>query len=483
MPSFTERYHELTKYRPETIDKLGGVHWDEQPNPFKDVSPGRKIDLVPHLKSLFDKIETPPDPAGPWLKDEALPALARLLYFTLGITARVEDGPGVHFLRAAPSAGGLYPTEVYVAVRDFSDLPAGIYHYHSLKSALVPVWEGNFTADLRHHFLDHPVLGESRCVFLFTGIYGRSAWRYKERAYRRILLDTGHAAANLLEMARALGLDASPLGGFQDDDLEELFFLARKQEFPLLGAALGPALSSAVGQHPGAPPAQAVKRADAKDPMQVQQNACERIYRDQPLRPPVAPPSAGARFDAAGFNPQSVILRRRSTRKFNGGSLLLKDAEDMLRYAFRPAGMIGPSPLLAPGQLEFNLAVFAVEGRAPGIYSLESETLVWNLKKAGDFREELRGVSLGQDLASECSWALIYTADIPRLVSVYGDRGYRYACMDAGQIGERIQLWAVHRDLGSSGIGGYYDDLANELLGLPLTHGILYITLVGVPEE
>jgi hypothetical protein len=54
--------------------------------------------------------------------------------------------------------------------------------------------------------------------------------------------------------------------------------------------------------------------------------------------------------------------------------------------------------------------------------------------------------------------------------------------MDAGQIGERINLWAVQLGLGSSGIGGYYDDLANELLGAPLAHGILYISLVGVPE-
>jgi hypothetical protein len=89
---------------------------------------------------------------------------------------------------------------------------------------------------------------------------------------------------------------------------------------------------------------------------------------------------------------------------------------------------------------------------------------------------------LGQDLASECAFALVHTADLAALAEDYGDRGYRYACMDAGQIGERLNLWAVHQELGSSGIGGYYDDQANELLEAPLAHGILYITLVGVPE-
>ena len=482
MPSFTERYHELTKYRPETIDKLGNVRWEEQPEPFKDVAPGRKIDLIPHLKPLFEGDSIPPDASLPWLNHEALPALTRLLYFTLGLTARMSGAGAMdHFLRAAPSAGGLYPTEIYVAAKDFSDLPAGLYHYHSLKSSLIPIWEGDFFADLRHHFAGQPAIAESHCVLLFTGIYGRSAWRYKERAYRRILLDTGHAVANTIEMARALGLDATLLGGFYDDGLEELFFLTRKEEFPLLGIALSrDGLLKSAGQLPSLPPVEAAKRVDTHDPMQIQQNTCERIYADAPLRPVVSVPPSSARFDAGGFDPQAVILQRRSTRKFNGGSILLKEAEDMLRFAFRNEGS---DWRLAPGKMGFHLAVFEVDGKTPGIYSLDPETTIWMLEKEGDYREDLRGIGLGQELTAECSFALFYTADMSALVSDYGDRGYRYACMDAGQIGERIQLWAVHRGFGSSGIGGYYDDLANELLDLPLSHGVLYLTVVGVPEE
>ncbi|HAO99769.1 MAG TPA: hypothetical protein DCQ83_06965 [Fibrobacteres bacterium] len=485
MASFTERYHEFTKYRPETIDKLGSVRWDQQPEPFKDIPPGRKIDLVPHLKALFDSFENPSSQqtieAG--LKQEALPALSRLLYFTLGITARVSGMGGSDlFLRAAPSAGGLYPTELYVAAREFSDLPAGLYHYHAQKSALIPVWEGDFFADLKHHFADHPAIEKCRCLILFTGMYGRSAWRYKERAYRRILLDTGHAAANLLEVANALRLDATAIGGFYDSGLEELFFLMPKEEFPLLGIALGSqgTLPKNIGQLPSALPNEAAKRADIHDPMQIQQNTCERIYADLPLRPSVVTTASSLPCDFEKFNPQTVIPNRRSTRKFNSGSMLLKEAEDMLRFAFRSKG---PDWRLAPGCLAFHIVVLAVDGREPGLYDLNPETLEWTLKKRDDFREELHGIGLGQELTAECSFALFHTADMAELVSAYGDRGYRYACMDAGQIGERIQLWAVHRGLGSSGIGGYYDDWANEMLDLPLTHGILYLTTVGVPDE
>ena len=51
--------------------------------------------------------------------------------------------------------------------------------------------------------------------------------------------------------------------------------------------------------------------------------------------------------------------------------------------------------------------------------------------------------------------------------------------MDAGQIGERINLAAVHLGLGSSGIGGFYDDEVADLLGLPNSMAILYLTTIG----
>ncbi len=480
MASFTERYHELTKYNPHTIDKLGPVHWDRQPPAFKPISAKGKIDLLSRLQSAMEHPEKAAAlPDGP---EAGLENIARLLFFTLGLTARLTDpSGGDQFLRAAPSAGGLYPTEIYVAARGQKGLADGLYHYHSLKSALIPVWEGSFWGDLKHYFLGQQAVESSGLLFLFTGIYGRSAWRYKERAYRRILLDTGHAVGNLLEACRATGQDYALLGGFRDAGLEELFFLTPKEEFPLLGVAVGPrgALPDALGQYPGEPPAEAIKSAQAGDPMQVQQNACERIRSETP-RPPVTGPCGGPAFPLpASYNPFKTILSRRSCRKFSGGPVSLAQALEALAYAFRPEG----APwCLAPGRLGFHLVALGVDGLEPGVYGLDPSTLGLTSRRPGDFRSETYFMCLGQDLAAECAYALVYTADLAALAEEYGDRGYRYACLDAGQIGERINLWAVHQGLGSSGIGGYYDDQANELLAAPLAQGILYISLVGVPE-
>ena len=487
MASFSERYHQLTKYNPHTIDKLGAVRWDSQPPPFKDIHSREKIDLISRLKLLSATREEEaaakggePSSTSP---SPGLDDIARLLFYTLGITARLSDhGGGDFFLRAAPSAGGLYPTEVYVAARNQPGLPDGLYHYHSLKSALIPVWQGAFWADLRHYFLGHGAIETSDLIFLFTGLYGRSAWRYKERAYRRILLDTGHALGNLLEGCRALGLDYALMGGFLDEGLEELLFLAPKEEFPLLGVAVAPTgrLPPDMGQLPGELPADAVRRLVAEDPMQVQQNSCERIRTAEGLRPPVAAACPGPGFPVA--DPSQVlkaILRRRSCRKFTGEAMTLDAAREIMAFAFRREGR---DWCLAPGQVDFHLVALKVEGLDPGVYRMNPATLALEAKRSGDFQSEAYFICLGQELASECAFLLLHTADLAGLAEVYGDRGYRYACMDAGQIGERVNLWAVQLGLGSSGIGGYYDDQANELLQLPLSHGILYITLVGVPE-
>ena len=346
MASFTERYHELTKYNPHTIDKLGPVHWDHQPPAFKAISSKVKIDLLSRLQAVMEHLEEgAPVTDSP---EAGLENIAKLLFFTLGLTARLGDGGeggGDYFLRAAPSAGGLYPTEMYVAARNQSGLPDGLYHYHSLKSALIPVWQGAFWGDLKHYFLGHPAVDASGLILIFTGTYARSAWRYKERAYRRILLDSGHAVGNLLEVCRYSGLDHSLMGGFLDAGLEELLFLTQKEEFPLLGVAIGPAgtLPAVSGQHPGETPAEAIRHltesaanprvsdAGIRDAMQVQQNACERIRSEKTVRPPPEGPCGGPAFAVPkDFNPLKTILNRRSCRKFNGGSITLDRLREML---------------------------------------------------------------------------------------------------------------------------------------------------------
>src|SRR6185295_1523200 len=78
------------------------------------------------------------------------------------------------------------------------------------------------------------LIDEARALVVLSGIFWRSAWRYEQRAYRRILLDTGHVLGNLVMSAARLGLVALPIGGFDDAAVEEALGLDAAEEGALV---------------------------------------------------------------------------------------------------------------------------------------------------------------------------------------------------------------------------------------------------------
>lgn len=518
MTSFTERYHELTKYNPQTIDKLDSVHWEEQPPSFKtyeQISVADKIPLQGFLNFSKNK-EGDATENVTMEQEKEKETLVRLLYFSMGVTAHVTAPGGDIYLRANPSAGGLYPTEVYVAIRNYQEIPDGLYAYHPLYMELHPIRLGNVWSRLSKALLEHPSIASSNTVLLFSGIYSRSAWRYKERAYRRMLLDTGHALGNVLELAHYWSLESTPIGGFVDEELENLLRLSTndlqyqnapedfRDEVPLLAVALhakGQASESSTGQRPSLLPQEAVQYTDSREPFQLQQNSCERLYRYsaiqeegiqapkefRPSVPTLAYQEGSDKKLFRDWNLPNILLHRRSCRQYNGDSIGSSDFRSILNHAFR--SYVQTSWHLSSDMLNYYCICLNVEGLPSGIYQvqppLNHSQEPWSLheKQLGDFKQSCYQMCLGQELASDASFVMVYTVDFATLINTYGDRGYRYACMDAGQIGEQINLVCQQLGLGTSGIGGYFDDLINQTLGLPLTQGILYITTVGVPDD
>ena len=129
----------------------------------------------------------------------------QLLWATQGITHRSMG------LRAAPSAGALYPLEVYLVTR------GGVFHYeprgHQLRqSAANDVRKALFDAAMRQE-----AVRDAPAVVVLAGVYERTAKKYGARAERYVHMEAGHAAQNLLLQAVSLGLAAVPIGAFDDD--------------------------------------------------------------------------------------------------------------------------------------------------------------------------------------------------------------------------------------------------------------------------
>ena len=149
--------------------------------------------------------------------------LSQLLWAAQGVTD--PDG-----LRTVPSAGALYPLEVYIAVGDVSDLPAGVYRYQPDRHRLVPIVSGDRRAQLAEAALAQRWIETSAAVITFAAIFQRTTWKYGERGVRYVHMEVGHAAQNVYLQSVALGLGTVVVGAFSDRDVKEVLNMSSQEE-------------------------------------------------------------------------------------------------------------------------------------------------------------------------------------------------------------------------------------------------------------
>jgi len=169
----------------------------------------------------------------------ALDAVARLLGFAAGLTGTLDAGADPQPVRAAPSAGALFPIETYLAASRVEGVPAGVYHYRVDRHLLERVASGDPAPALVEATFDAALLGQAAAVLILAGVFGRSYFKYGERGYRFALLEAGHMAQNALLVAAALGLGATPVGGFVDDEVNGLLDVDGVDEAAVYLVAVG----------------------------------------------------------------------------------------------------------------------------------------------------------------------------------------------------------------------------------------------------
>lgn len=117
--------------------------------------------------------------------------------------------------RTAPSAGALYPLEIYLVTEE------GIFHYEPEGHHLAVMSHDNPSASLYRAALSQEAVRQAPAVFVVTAVYERTAQKYgDERSPRYVHLEAGHAAQNLLLQAVALKLGAVPIGAFHDEEVQ-----------------------------------------------------------------------------------------------------------------------------------------------------------------------------------------------------------------------------------------------------------------------
>jgi len=151
-----------------------------------------------------------------------LAEVAQLLWAAQGVTST----PG---LRTAPSAGALYPLEVYLLAGHVNGLAAGVYQYapeqHGLKRHLA----GDRRSELAAAALGQSWVQQAAAVIVFTAAEARITWKYRERGIRYLYIEAGHAAQNVLLQAVACGLSAAVVGAFDDRRVEQTLQLPKQE--------------------------------------------------------------------------------------------------------------------------------------------------------------------------------------------------------------------------------------------------------------
>lgn len=142
-------------------------------------------------------------------------------------------------LRSAPSAGALYPVELYLMANSVEGLDKGIYHYGVPGHTLTLVREGDFAREAASAALGQAMLAKSAVVIFMTAVVRRCSWKYRQRAFRYIYLDAGHIGQNICLACEAMGLGACPIGAFYDDELNAILGVDGTEETILYAVTVG----------------------------------------------------------------------------------------------------------------------------------------------------------------------------------------------------------------------------------------------------
>jgi SagB-type dehydrogenase family enzyme len=158
-------------------------------------------------------------------------------YSVTGLTDGPEGRP--MYTRPVPSAGALYPLEIYIATRSVDGLGDGLHHYHALEHALEPMKTGPVLKELGDLLLGQYFLEAANVAVIVTAVFQRTLKKYGPRGYRYVLYEAGHAAQNICLLATELKLGTICTGGFYDGRLNRYLELDGTNEAVLYLVGIG----------------------------------------------------------------------------------------------------------------------------------------------------------------------------------------------------------------------------------------------------
>jgi len=498
------KYHDGTKHSYWSIrNNPHFLDWANRPLPFKiypKIEPFPLPRDVPQtgvaaLSAISEPVLSSPADSVPDLQD-----LARILYFSAGITKQRTSPGGEIYFRAAACTGALYEIELYVVTGDLAGLDAGVYHFNPADVSLQLLRRGNFRGNMAQATAMEPAVAHAPTTIICTGTYWRNAWKYQARTYRHFGWDSGTLLANVLAVSAASGLPAEIVLGFVDAEVNCLLDLDTRREVSLCLVPIGRTSESSLPAPKDAPALGLetipLSQREVEYPDMLEMHDASSLESEEEVaqwrgKQAVFLPSAPAGEEVQlqrlpeGEQPKDtiepVILRRGSTRAFDKTASI---ALDQLSSIFDCATRGLPADFLEPFGAQLNdlyLIVHSVQGLKPGAYSFRRERNTLELLKEGKFRAEAYHLGLEQALPADACVDIFFLADLKRILERCGNRGYRVVQLEAGAIGGRMYLAAYAQRLGATGLTFFDDDVVNFFSPHAKGKSAIFLLAIGKP--
>ena len=500
----TWEYHDGTKHSRWSIrNNPHFLDWANRPLPFKiypKIEPFPLPRDVPQtgvaaLSAISEPVPSASGNAVPDLQD-----LARILYFSAGITKQRKSPGGEIYFRAAACTGALYEIELYIVTGDLKGLEAGVYHFDPADVSLRFLRKGDFRGNLAQATAMEPAVAHAPATIICTGTYWRNAWKYQARTYRHFGWDNGTLLANMLAVSAASGLPAEIVLGFVDGEVNRLLDLDTRREVSLCLVPIGRTSESSLPAPREAPAlgleTSPLSQREVEYPAMLQMHDASSLESEEEVsqwrgKQPVLPCSAPTDEEVClprlpeeeqpKDTIEQVILLRGSTRTFDKtASITLAQLSTIFDRATR--GL--PADFLEPPRAQLNdlyLIVHSVQGLKPGAYFFRRERNTLELLNEGEFRAEAYHLGLEQELPADACVAIFFLADLKRILERYGNRGYRAVQLEAGAIGGRMYLAAYAQRLGATGLTFFDDDVINFFSPHAKGKSAIFLLAIGKP--
>jgi SagB-type dehydrogenase family enzyme len=471
----TWKYHDLTKHSYWSVrTQAHYLDWDNRPGQFK-IYPGiepQKLstEITQTGAAALAAIAATNIDQG--RNTPTLDQLAAILFYSAGVTKKKTFPGGEIYFRAAACAGALYPVETYIVCGDMEGLRAGVYHFNAGDFSLRRLRTGDHRGAIVAASGSEESIAHAPVILVHSAITWRSAWKYRDRAYRYHFWDAGMIAANALAAAASHRLHAKIVMGFVEEDINRLIDIDGERELALSLMALGRdaeiktsptperlnletiPLSAFEVDYPSIREMHSASSLATAD--EVARWRSGQFTGDEPdatgSTVPLQTPDA-----LAADSIEDVIVRRGSTRRFARKAISFEQLSVILDRATRGVEFDFASDHLN----DIYLIVNAVTGLDQGAYFYRRKSRALELLRRGDFRERAAYLTLEQGLGGDASATLFFMADLNRLLPCLGNRGYRLAQMEAAITCGKMYLAAYAMRRGATGLT-FYDDEVTE---------------------